>query len=187
MFSVVACIISLFKVPLFFFVPMYKLDLSESIVLLSSFIMGPFCGVSTAFFKEIINILFRGTRTLFLSEFINFFFSSILAFFCSTYIKKTNYSLKNMFVGSFIGIFVRSILSCILNYFFIIPIFSSIFLLPINKIITSANKFIPAVKNLLSFVIYIVAPFNIFKSTISCFLAIFIYKKLGKNTKIFFN
>ena len=92
-----------------------------------------------------------------------------------------------MFVGSFIGTSVRVILSCILNYFLIIPIFSSMFSFPVKKIIISANKFISIVKNLSSFIIYIVAPFNTFKSVISCFLAIFIYKKLGKSAKKFFN
>lgn len=185
LFSVLAYVASLLKIPLFFFVPMYKLDLSESVILLSSFFMGPLHGVATAFFKEIINILLRGTRTLFLSEFVSFFVGSVLSFFCSFYFKKTDYSLKNIFLGSFFGTSLRVIFSCILNYFILIPVFSSMFSFPIAKIIMSANKFFPFVKDLFSFVLYIVAPFNAVKSIISCTVAIFVYRKLEKNANFF--
>ena len=181
MFAVVSYVAALAKIPLFFFAPMYKLDFGESIILLSSFFMGPFCGICVAIFKEVINISFRGTRTLFLSELIDFFNSSILSFSCGFYLKKTDYSLKNIFIGSSLGTFVRVTCSCALNYYLTIPIFSNMFSLPISKIISSANKFIPLVKDLFSFTLFVVAPFNIVKSVFSCVVAILIYKKLNKS------
>lgn len=181
MFAVVSYVASLVKVPLFFFAPMYKLDFGESVILLSSFFMGPFYGICVAILKEVINILLRGTRTLFLSEITDFFISSILAFSCSFYLKKTDYSLKNIFIGSFLGTIVRVTCSCILNYYLIIPIFSNMFSLPVNKIISSAAKFIPFVKDLFSFILYVVAPFNTVKSMFSCVVAVFVYRKLNKN------
>lgn len=175
LFSVLAFVVSLFKIPLFFALPNYKLDLGESVVLLGSFFLGPINGVTIALIRAIISLVLRGSRTLMLSELTDFFVSATLAFTSSIYIKKTNNKLKNLIIGSLIGTFIRSLLSTVLNYYILIPAFSSIFNFSINDLISKAHKFVPKIDNLFKFIIFITLPFNLVKSIISSITAILLY------------
>ena len=178
LFSVLAFVVSLFKIPLFSALPIYKLDLGESVVLLGGLCLGPINGVLIALIKAIISLVLRGSRTLMLSEFTDFFVSATLTFTSSIYIKKTNDKLKNLIIGSLIGTVLRSFLSSILNYYVLIPAFSSIFNFSVYSLIMKSRKIAPAIDSLFKFTMFITLPFNLVKSIISCTTAILIYKNI---------
>ena len=180
LFSVLAFVVSLFKIPLFSALPIYKLDLGESVVLLGGLCLGPINGVLIALIKAIISLVLRGSRTLMLSEFTDFFVSATLTFTSSIYIKKTNDKLKNLIIGSLIGTVLRSFLSSILNYYVLIPAFSSIFNFSVYSLIMKSRKIAPAIDSLFKFTMFITLPFNLVKSIISCTTAILIYKNIMK-------
>lgn len=178
LFSVLAFVVSLFKIPLFFALPIYKLDLGESFVLLGGLCLGPINGVLIALIKTIISLVLRGSRTLMLSELTDFFVSATLAFTSSIYIKKTNNKLKNLIIGSSIGTLLRSFLSTILNYYVLIPAFSIMFNFSVDNLLTKAREIIPTIDNLFKFTMFITLPFNLVKSIISCTTAILLYKNI---------
>lgn len=181
LFSVVAFVASLLKVPLFFAAPMYKLDLSESVVMLGALYLGPLSGVLIALVRLIISVVLRGSRTLFLSELIDFFCSATIAFLNAFFIKqKSKSKLFNVFVGSLTGAVFRTFLSAILNYYILIPAFCSMFSIPIDGIIKKAHSAIPAINSLFGFVMLIVVPFNLVKSIISCIVSLMLYGSLKK-------
>ena len=178
LFAVLSFVVSLFKVPLFFALPIYKLDLGESVILLGGLCLGPINGVLIALIRAIVSLVLRGSRTLMLSELTDFFVSATLAFTSSIYIKKTNNKLKNLIIGSLIGTLIRSFLSIVLNYYVLIPAFSSMFNFSIDTLLTKASKVIPTIDNLFKFTMFITLPFNLVKSIISCTTAILIYKNI---------
>ena len=180
LFAVLSFVISLFKVPLFFTLPIYKIDFGESIVLFGALYLGPINGILIALMKTLISLILRGSRTLMLSELTDFFVSATLAFTSSIYIKKTNNNLKNLIIGPLIGTLLRSFISTVLNYYVLIPIFSSMFRFPIDKFIMKANEILPVIDSLFSFVVFITLPFNLIKSAISSTIAILLYKNIKK-------
>lgn len=180
LFAVLSFVISLFKVPLFFTLPIYKIDFGESIILFGALYLGPMNGILIALMKTLTSLILRGSRTLMLSELTDFFVSATLAFTSSIYINKTNDKLKNLITGSLIGTLLRSFISTVLNYYVLIPIFSSMFNFPINSFIMKAHKFFPIIDSLFSFVVFITLPFNLIKSAISSIIAILLYKNIKK-------
>ena len=180
LFAVLSFVISLFKVPLFFTLPIYKIDFGESIILFGALYLGPMNGILIALIKTLISLILRGSRTLMLSELTDFFVSATLAFTSSIYINKTNDKLKNLITGSLIGTLLRSFISTVLNYYVLIPIFSSMFNFPINSFIMKAHKFFPIIDSLFNFVVFITLPFNLIKSAISSIIAILLYKNIKK-------
>ena len=180
LFAVLSFVISLFKVPLFFTLPIYKIDFGESIILFGALYLGPMNGILIALIKTLISLILRGSRTLMLSELTDFFVSATLAFTSSIYINKTNDKLKNLITGSLIVTLLRSFISTVLNYYVLIPIFSSMFNFPINSFIMKAHKFFPIIDSLFNFVVFITLPFNLIKSAISSIIAILLYKNIKK-------
>ena len=180
LFAVLYFVVSLFKVPLFFALPIYKLDLGEGVVLLGGLCLGPINGVLIALIKTIISLVLRGSRTLMLSELTDFFVSATLAFTSSIYIKKTNDKLKNLIIGSLIGTLLRSFLITVLNYYILIPAFSSMFNFSAESLIAKSHKIVPAIDSLFKFTMFITLPFNFVKSVLSCVVAILLYKSFKK-------
>lgn len=188
LFSVFAFVVSFLKVPLFFFAaPMYKLDLSESIVMLGALCLGSLNGVIIALVRLVISVILKGSRTLFLSELTDFFCSATLAYVSALFIHKNKGNkLFSILIGSLAGIIFRTFLSAILNYYVLIPAFSKMFSIPISGIIKNAHDAIPMINSLFSFVILIVVPFNLVKSIISCVISTMLYgsiKRIATNQR----
>ena len=58
--SAIAAVVMLFEFPLPFLAPsFYELDLSEAIIMMGSFAIGPVAGVLMELFKNLLNILFN--------------------------------------------------------------------------------------------------------------------------------
>ena len=70
--AAIASVIMLFEFPLWFAPGFYKLDLSETVILMGSFAMGPVAGVLIELLKNLLNILINGTTTAYVGEFANF-------------------------------------------------------------------------------------------------------------------
>ena len=70
--SALAAVVMLFEIPLWFAPSFYEIDLSEVIVLIGAFSLGPIAGIVIEALKVVINTLFNGTTTGYIGELSNF-------------------------------------------------------------------------------------------------------------------
>lgn len=176
-FAAIATIVMFFEIPIFFVPNFYKLDLSDAIVLISGFSLGPLAGVITQGIKVLLSLLIKGSTSFGIGQFANFI-AGISLVLPSAIIYKKHRTLKGAFWSMFVGILSLVLVSACLNYFVLIPIYEKLFFMDETTIISLANAVNPFITSKLTFVLFGVCPFNLLKGILVCTVALFLYKKL---------
>lgn len=176
--AAIASIIMLFEFPLWFAPGFYKLDLSETVILMGSFAMGPVAGVLIELLKNLLNILINGTTTAYVGEFANFVTGCAFVL-PAALIYKYKKTFKGALCGMIVGTLSLAAVGALINYFVLIPAFSKLYKLPIDNIIEMGSKVNPLVGDLKTLVVFAVAPFNIVKGVICSILSMILYKRLS--------
>ena len=177
--TAIASVLMLLEMPLWFAPGFYKLDISEAVILMGGFAMGPGAAILIEFLKNLINILLNGTTTAYIGELANFITGCsfvVPAALIYKYHKNKKGALISMVVGSLSLMMIGSLL----NYFVLIPAFSQFYNLPIENIISMGAAVNPLVSDLKSLVICAVAPFNLVKGIVCSTLAMLLYKRVSK-------
>lgn len=177
--TAIAAVIMLFEFPLPFAPGFYKLDLSETVILMGGFAMGPVAAVLMELLKNLINILLNGTSTAYIGEFANFVIGCALVVPASL-IYKYHKSMKGAIVSLAVGIVTLAVAGALMNYFVLIPAFSKFYGLPIESIIGAGSVVNPLVSDLKTLVVFAVAPFNLVKGILCGGLNLLLYKRLSK-------
>lgn len=155
-----------------------KLDISDLPALLGGVALGPMAGVTIAFLKNLLQIVTGMSTTGGLGEFASFLIGGSFVFAVS-YIYSKKMGLSGVIIGLISGIVVMTIVGCISNYFIILPFYNTIGW-PIEAVVSMGAAINPAINSKLSFVIWMVAPFNILKSVLMSLLTLLMYKKTEK-------
>ena len=177
--TAIAAVLMLVEFPLWFAPGFYKLDLSETVILMGGFALGPGAAILIEFLKNLINILLNGTETAYIGELANFITGCafvVPAAVIYKYHKNKKGALLSMIVGSL----SLALIGSLLNYFVLIPAFSRFYNLPIDNIIGMGAAVNPLVTDLKSLVVCAVAPFNLVKGLICSTLAMLLYKRVSK-------
>ena len=177
--TAIASVLMLLEMPLWFAPGFYKLDISEAVILMGGFAMGPGAAILIEFLKNLINILLNGTTTAYIGELANFITGCsfvVPAALIYKYHKNKKGALISMVVGSLSLMMIGSLL----NYFVLIPAFSQFYNLPIENIISMGAAVNPLVSDLKSLVICAVAPFNLVKGIVCSTLAMLLYKRVSR-------
>ena len=174
--AAIASVIMLFEFPLWFAPGFYKLDLSETVILMGSFAMGPVAGVLIELLKNLLNILINGTTTAYVGEFANFVTGCAFVL-PAALIYKYKKTFKGALCGMIVGTLSLAAVGALINYFVLIPAFSKLYKLPIDNIIEMGSKVNPLVGDLKTLVVFAVAPFNIVKGVICSILSMKLYKR----------
>lgn len=177
--SALSIIVMLFEIPLFFAPPFYKLDLSEIFILLGGFSMGPLAAVLIEFFKILLNLIINGTSTAFVGELANFITGCALVLPASI-IYKRNKSIKSAIIGLTAGTLSITLAGSILNYFVLIPAYSSLYHLPLENIIAMGTAANPLISDLKTLIAFAVVPFNLLKGLVGSSICMLIYKRVSK-------
>ena len=177
--SAIGYILMFISVPLPMLFPEFlKIDISDLTALLGGISLGPMVGVSIAFLKNLLQFITGMSTTGGVGEIANFLIGGSFVFIVSyIYSKKRNVS--GVIIGLISGIIIMTIVGCIANYFIILPFYSTIGF-SIDAVVSMGSKINPAIKDKLTFVIWIIAPFNILKSGIMSLLTLPMYKKTEK-------
>lgn len=176
--SAVATVLMLFDFPLWFAPNFYQLDFSEVPVLLGTFALGPVAGIAIEFVKILINFVLNGTDTGGIGELANF------AVGCSFvipagYIYKHKKSFITAVVAMLVGTISLTIVGSLMNYYLLLPVYSAVYGAPIEAFIGMGSTLNPAITDLKTFVLYAVAPFNLFKGIVVSSITLLIYKKIS--------
>ncbi len=183
LFAALATVVMLFKFPLPFAPSFYKLDFSEAIVLLSAFVLGPVAGVIVEFVKVALNLLMDGTTTMYVGEISNFLMGAALVVPASLV-----YHRKKDFTGALIGVVTGGVcmvvVAAVLNYFVLLPAYSTAFGLELEKIIAMGTAINPSINSLLTFVLLATVPMNLLKAVCAGVLTLLLTKYTAKLLKV---
>ncbi|MFT5873481.1 MAG: riboflavin transporter FmnP [Clostridium sp.] len=175
--SVMAFLLMYIELPLPMFPEFLKIDISDLPALLGAFALGPIAGVTIELFKNILHGLLA-TKTVFVGELANFLVGSCLVF-VSGHIYKVRKSKGGAIFALLIGVTIMSIFAGILNYFVILPLFESVSGWPIDMVVGMGSIINPNIKNLNSFVIWMIIPFNFIKGIVVSVITLALYKSVS--------
>ncbi len=176
--SAIGYILMFISVPIPVLFPDFlKIDVSDLPALLGGITLGPTAGVMIAFLKNLLQFITGMSTTGGVGELANFIIGGSFVWTVS-YIYSKKRETKDLIIGLLLGIIVMTIVGCLSNYFIMLPFYSTI--MPIEAVIEMGAAINPVIVDKLSFVIWIIAPFNILKATIMSLLTLPMYKKTEK-------
>jgi len=180
--SAIGYILMFIAVPLPMLFPEFlKIDISDLTALLGGIALGPMTGITIAFLKNLLQFITGMSTTGGVGEFANFLIGGSFVFTVSyIYSKKRN--ISGVIIGLISGIIVMTVVGCIANYFIILPFYETIGW-SIDAVVSMGAAINPAIDSKISFIIWIIAPFNILKSGLMSLLTLPMYKKTEKILK----
>ncbi len=180
MLSAIAFILMFFEFPLAFIAPpFYKLDFSDIPALIGGFAYGPVAGVLIEFIKNLLNLIIEGTTTGAVGELANFITGCSLIL-PAALIYKHKRNIKGALIGLVAGTLALATAGSMMNFFVMIPLYSAA--MPevgMQGIIAMGSAIVPFIKDLKTFVLFAVAPFNLLKGVICSILTFLLYKRVS--------
>ena len=177
--TAIAAVLMLWEFPLWFAPGFYKLDVSEAVILMGGFALGPGAAILIEFLKNLINILLNGTTTAYIGEMANFITGCAFVV-PAALIYKYHKNKKSALISMVAASLSLMVIGSLLNYFVLIPAFSRFYNLPVEDIIGMGAAVNPLVTDLKSLVVWAVAPFNLVKGVLCSTLAMLLYKRVSK-------
>lgn len=176
--SAIGYILMFISVPIPMLFPEFlKIDVSDLPALLGGIALGPMAGVAIAFLKNLLQFITGMSTTGGVGEFANFVIGGSFVWTVSyVYTKKREKS--GIIIGLILGVFVMTIVGCLSNYYIMLPFYSTI--MPIDAVIEMGAAINPYIVDKFTFVIWIIAPFNLLKATIMSLLTLPLYKRTEK-------
>lgn len=179
-FSAMAAVLMYLEIPFFFAPDMYKLDFSEVPIMIVSFLLGPVAGVIAEFLKILIKLIIKPSSTAYVGEFANFVVGCTFVIPASLIYWKRK-TRKAAVVGMSVGTSVMTSVGCFVNGFVLLPAFAYLFGgIPVSSIIEMGTKVNPAITDMLTFVVFAVAPVNIVKGILVSIVVFLVYKPVAK-------
>lgn len=180
--SAIGYILMFISVPLPMLFPEFlKIDISDLTALLGGISLGPMAGITIAFLKNLLQFITGMSTTGGVGEFANFLIGGSFVFTVSyIYSKKRN--IQGVIIGLVSGMVVMTVVGCIANYFIILPFYATIGW-SIDAVVSMGAAINPAIDSKMSFIIWMIAPFNILKSGLMSLLTLPMYKKTEKILK----
>lgn len=183
MLSAIAVILMQFEIPLPFAPPFYQIDFSEVPVLIGCFTLGPVAGASVEFIKVILNMAISGTTTGGVGDIANFLIGCAMCVPAGILYKK-NHTRKSAIIGMTIGTLFMTLAGCVLNAYVLLPVYAKAFEMPIDALVSMGSAINASITNLLTFVMFAVAPFNLLKGILVSLIVFLIYKKISPILKM---
>ena len=177
--SAIAVVLHILDFPLPFLAPeFYKLDFSEVPVLLGGFFLGPSAAVAIEGIKILLKLLLKSTSTAFVGDFANFVVGCCFVL-PATLIYHLHKSKRSAIVGLAVGTVCMAVFGSAFNAVYLLPKFSELFHMPLDKIIAMGTDIFPGVNNVGTFVFFCVAPLNILKGAVVSVLTMLLYKHVA--------
>ena len=177
--SAISAVIMLFEFTLPFAPSFYELDLSEAVILMGGFAMGPVAAVIMELIKNLINLWLNWTITAGVGELANFIIGCALTVPAAA-IYKYKKSFKGAIIGLVTGIISLVIIGGFVNYFIMIPAYVKLAGFPMEAILSMSKEVNPLVNSLETLIIFATVPFNLIKGIVCALINLLLYKRLSK-------
>ncbi|TGA97148.1 ECF transporter S component [Sporolactobacillus shoreae] len=154
------------------------LDFSDLPALIGAMILGPIAGIAIELIKNILHVLLTGSLTVVpVGEMANFSAGSILILVSWLFYRKKR-SLSALATGMIIGTLAMTIIMSVANYYLIFPGYALFLGFSINAAVSVAQSANHSIQNLLTLIVYGVAPFNLLKGIALTILIIPVFARL---------
>ena len=171
--SAMAVILFYIEIPI---VAFYKLDLSTLPAILAGFAMGPVQGIAVIIIKNLVHML--GTSTACVGELADILMSCAFVVPASLYYR-CHKNRRSALMAMLLGSVCMVVVAVLVNYFILIPAYQVLMNLPLEVIIGMGQAVFGFIDNTIKLVIFITAPFNIFKSIVLSFVTYLLYKRVS--------
>ena len=168
--SAIAYVLMFISVPLPIFPSFLKIDLSDIPAIFGGMSLGPIenflqgiTASTTGGVGEFANVIIGGSYVLII---------------CLFYRKWKN--IKSVVAGGLVGIVAMTIMGCIMNYYIMMPLYATVYGMPLDAIIQMGTVINSKVTDLYTFVIWMIAPFNIIKAALMTVVTLPLFKKMEK-------
>lgn len=178
MLGAIAVVLMLFEIPLPFAPSFYEIDFSEVPVLIGSFAIGPLAGAVIELVKILLNFIINGTTTAGVGEVANFLIGCALVVPAGMIYRRKR-TRTGAIIGMAAGTVFMTLLGCALNAYVLLPVYATAFQLPIDALVAMGTAVNGNITNLLTFVAFAVAPFNLLKGILVSLIVFLIYKKIS--------
>lgn len=177
--SAIGYILMFISIPIPMLFPDFlKIDISDLPALLGGISLGPVAGLTVVFIKNLLQIVTGMSTTAGVGEFANFLIGGSFVLIVS-FMYKNKKDFSSVVKGLILGTIVMTIVGCLANYFIILPVYELVGW-PIEAVVGMGQAINPAIDGIWSFIIWMIAPFNILKAVIMSLLTIPLYKKTEK-------
>ncbi len=166
--------------PLTFVAPsFYKIDISESIIMIGGFALGPLAAVIMELLKNLLDLLIDGTSTYGIGELGNFLIGCALTVPAAA-IYKNNKTHKGAVISLLTGTLSIAVAGAAINYFLLVPAYAQAYMDGnIDAIIGMGEAIFPWVKDTLTFALTCTLPFNLIKGVINSLICYILYKRMS--------
>lgn len=176
----ISYVLMFLSVPMPFIAPtFYEFDLSESVILIGGFAMGPWAALALELVKNLLNLLIDGTKTGCVGELANFIMgTSFTVTAACIYKRKKN--KKNALAAMAAGVGTLLIVSAAVNYFIVIPAYAKVYFGgDIGGIVALGAKVFPAIDCLWKLILMCTVPFNFIKGVACSLVCYLLYKRVS--------
>ena len=176
--SAIAYILMFISIPLPIFPSFLKIDLSDIPAIFGGMSLGPMAGLAIVIVKNFLQGITAST-TGGVGEFANVVIGGSYVLIICLFYRKLK-SIKGVVVGGLLGIVAMTIMGCIMNYYIMMPLYAVVYGMPLEQIVQMGTVINPKVTDLMTFVIWMIAPFNILKASIMTAVTLPLFEKIEK-------
>ena len=152
-----------------------KLDISDVPAIFGGMSLGPIAGFAIVFIKNLLQAITAST-TAWIGEIANMLIGGSYVIILSIIYKKKK-DIKGLVIGFIFATIAMVIVGFLTNYYILLPFYATV--MPMDAIIQAGHIINPNVTDLFSFVIWMIAPFNLVKAILISLFTLPLYKKMG--------
>lgn len=171
--AAISAILFMVEIPIVLF---YKLDVSNLPVLLGTFAMGPLQGTLILLVKSLLGLLHSSSQGV--GEVADFLMGFAMLLPAGLVYRQCK-NRRGAIMGMLLGAVVATVVGVLSNLYIMIPFYGAAYGMPVEQIVAMGQELIPAIDSEFKFVLFITAPFNLFKWIVISVLTALIYKPLS--------
>lgn len=168
----------LLRFPLPFVPGFYEFDIAELPALFAGFFLGPVAGCAVVFVKIVLKLIFQGSATFGIGDLSNLI-GSMVFILTASLIYRRMHTKKGAKIALVVSTLVVSVVYVFLNAYIMLPMYASVYGLPIETIVDMGHAVNPWVNDTVTLMIFAVFPFNLVKHGATALLTYLLYKRVG--------
>ncbi|MGL5714102.1 MAG: ECF transporter S component [Paraclostridium sp.] len=151
-----------------------KIDISDVPAIFGGMSLGPIAGFTIVLIKNLFQAMTAST-TMWIGEIANMLIGGSYVIIVSLVYRKRK-DIKGLITGFILGTMVMVIVGCLANYYMLLPFYAKV--MPMEAIIGAGQIINPNITDLASFVVWMIAPFNLVKAILISIITLPLYKKM---------
>lgn len=173
----IAFLLMYIEIPLPIFPSFLRIDIGDLPALIGAFAFGPMAGVVVEFIKNVLYAIFKGNTAL-IGETANFIIGAILVYSAGI-MYKFNKTRKGAFIGLLVGGLAMTVAGALLNYFVFLPLYEKVLGFKISAVVGMGAAINPNIKNLNTFIVWVIVPYNLIKAIVVSVVSLAVYKSVS--------